>query len=81
MNLEDWDKYIAPHLAGIRQDAGWITWYSRKIQERLSKLQVRPDFATEAEAKLTEAIPALEQALLSIKESRDAYRALVEGKQ
>lgn len=76
MDLAQWDQEVKPRLEGIRLNAGWISFYARKTEEHLSRLKVKPDFATEAEAALTETIPALEQALAKLKLCRDQFYAM-----
>ncbi len=76
MDLERWDNEVKPHLEGIRLDAGWIGFYASSIGRKLRKLPFKPDFPTEAESKLTEAVQELEMALLGLREARDVFRSM-----
>ncbi len=70
--IDEWDFVTKPILASIRIDAGWIIHYAKNIDDRLKRLHIKPDWPTEAEARLNEAIPEVETALLLLKQAREA---------
>ncbi len=76
MDIEQWDKEVRPYLAKIRDSAGWIVHHAVCIQQDILRLKYQPDFATEAEGRLTDSIQELEAALFRLKASRESFRGL-----
>jgi hypothetical protein len=73
MDLERWDREIAPHLASIRLDAGWLMHYVKKIVDACGQLAAKPGFETEAQDAIMRSIAALELALIGLRKAKDIY--------
>lgn len=46
--LDEWDRKVGDHLAGIRIDAGWIEHYVTKIDRRVDAMSNAPEWESEA---------------------------------
>lgn len=73
MRLEDWDRDVAPHLAEIRLDVGWLMHYVKKIVNSCGMIAAKPSFETEAQDAIYRAIAALELALAGLKNAQKIY--------
>jgi len=67
MNLDDWDRLIAPHLQAIEVCASAAARHA-------NELVARPDFETLAEDQLVKAFNTLSAALDKIITARKAYQ-------
>ena len=52
MNLETYDKTVAPPLMKIESGCGWLTYYAKTIQSAVGVLPARPANETMARAGL-----------------------------
>jgi hypothetical protein len=76
MNLETYDKTVAPPLSKIESGCGWLTYYARNIQSAVNVLPARPANETLARAGLNLAEQELMIALASVRAVRDIYDRL-----
>ncbi len=68
MNLDQWDKEIAPKLQEIELSSGWISFYARKIGQAAATLYRMPAFDLEA-------MDALDRARIELQRADDQLRA------
>jgi hypothetical protein len=76
MNLETYDKTVAPHLMKIESGCGWLTYYARNIQSACNVLPARPANETLARDGLNLAERELMTALAVVRGVRDIYDRL-----
>ena len=76
MNLETYDKTVAPPLMKIESGCGWLTYYAKTIQSAVGVLPARPANETLARAGLNLAEQELMIALASVRAVRDIYDRL-----
>lgn len=72
--LTQWDKAIAPHLASIRLDCGWVRHYVDNIIRHCSLLMARPEWETLAEDELDKTISHLKAVVEQLENARDIYQ-------
>lgn len=73
MDLDDWDRIVAPVLQNIEFNAIWMRHYVRSLTVDCQRLACRPDWHTKAQDELDRAIADTEFALEAMKAARDTY--------
>ena len=82
MNLNDWDRRIAPRLNKVQGAAGWLEYHAKQLQGAIGGLEARPAWETLAREYLNRAEQELMVALAVVRATRDSYDNLpviVEG--
>jgi hypothetical protein len=72
---DQWLTIVRPVLGSIRSHADWVTYHAANIARQVEMLPYKPDFETEAEAKIDDAIEQLTNAVEVLMEAQRAYRS------
>ncbi len=76
MNLETYDRTVAPSLIKMESGCGWLTYYAKSIQSACNVLPARPANETLARAGLDLAERELMVALATVRGVRTVYDRL-----
>lgn len=75
MKLDEWDAKIKPILQDIEYRASMIALHTDRIAKDMAEICNTPDFPTKAEVAMANALAALQEAAISMKQSQRAFMA------